>query len=176
METEINAHTLLHFPLYHEKRRTLQVDVQWKASTDRMPTSGFAHTLAQSWHMSHSVASPLHIIVSQEKTSPRIKWSAHVCCGNYHTAGGGDQEILSWTPRHTWQGTFAPTWCNWGWNTCDFLQQQYKWDTAYRTNWQTTRQWLTNSTHISTVALWNRTDTFTSFAFYASQTTRMSLT
>ena len=34
----------------------------------------------------------------------------------------------------------------------------------------------TNSTHVSTVVLWNRTDTFTSFAFCASQATRMSLT
>ena len=35
-ETEIDAHTLLHFPLYREMRRTLQVDVQWKASTEQM--------------------------------------------------------------------------------------------------------------------------------------------
>jgi len=36
METEFDAHTLLRFILHHEMRRTLQVDVHWKASTERM--------------------------------------------------------------------------------------------------------------------------------------------
>ena len=36
METEIDAHMLLHFPLHREMRHTLQVDVHWKASTERM--------------------------------------------------------------------------------------------------------------------------------------------
>jgi len=34
-----------------------------------VPTSGFAHTLEQSCHMSHSVATLLRIIVSQKKKS-----------------------------------------------------------------------------------------------------------
>jgi len=34
-----------------------------------IPTSGFAHTLAQSSHVSHSVATFLGIIVSQKKKS-----------------------------------------------------------------------------------------------------------
>jgi hypothetical protein len=45
----------------------------------------------------------------------------------------------------------------------------------YGPNWQTSGQRLTNSTHVYTVALWNGTDTFTSFAFCTSQTTIMSL-
>jgi len=40
---------------------------------------------------------------------------------------------------------------------------------------RTTGQGVTNSTQVSTVALWNGTDTFTSFTFYTSQTTIMSL-
>jgi len=36
METEINAHTLLHFPHHPEMRRTLQVDVHWKGAAERM--------------------------------------------------------------------------------------------------------------------------------------------
>jgi len=35
-ETEIGAHTLLHFSLHREMRRTLQVDVHLNASTERM--------------------------------------------------------------------------------------------------------------------------------------------
>ena len=34
-----------------------------------IPTSGFAHTLAQSCYVSHSVATSLHIIVSRKKKS-----------------------------------------------------------------------------------------------------------
>jgi hypothetical protein len=74
-----------------------------------------------------------------------------------------------------WRQTFAPPWRNWGRNACVFLRKQYKWDIAYETNWQTTGQGLNNSTHVSTVALWNETDTFTSFASFTSQTTIMGL-
>jgi len=61
-----------------------------------IPTSGFAHTLAQSCHVSHSVATSLHIIVSQKKISPGIKWSAHVfsCCCDHRGPPLGP--ILGW--------------------------------------------------------------------------------
>ena len=36
METQIDAHMLLHFPVHREMRRTLQVDIHWKASTEQM--------------------------------------------------------------------------------------------------------------------------------------------
>ena len=36
METEIDAHTLLNFLLHREMRRTLQIDVHLKASTEQM--------------------------------------------------------------------------------------------------------------------------------------------
>jgi hypothetical protein len=35
-ETEIDAHTLLNFLLHREMRRTLQVDIHWEASIERM--------------------------------------------------------------------------------------------------------------------------------------------
>ena len=43
-----------------------------------------------------------------------------------------------------------------------------------RQNWQTTVQGLTITTQLSTATVWNGTDSFTSFAIYISQTTRMS--
>ena len=48
------------------------VDVHPRASTKRMreiPTSGFARTLVQSCHVSHSVAISLRIIISRKKKS-----------------------------------------------------------------------------------------------------------
>jgi len=72
METEISAHTLLHFLLHREMRRTLlQTFTQGPPQSEcgEIPTSGFAHTLVQSCHVSHSVAISLRIIVSRKKKS-----------------------------------------------------------------------------------------------------------
>jgi len=79
---QIYAHTLLHFSLHCEMRRTLQVDVHWKASTQRMRGGTDFRFCTYTWTELPHVPLCCHFATyysfPEKKISPRIKWSAHV--------------------------------------------------------------------------------------------------
>ena len=68
----INAHTLLHFLLHREMRRTLlQTYTQGPPQNEfgEILITGFAYNFIQSCHVSHSVAISLRIIIPRKKVS-----------------------------------------------------------------------------------------------------------